>query len=200
MSSWADYLLNNLLRTNYSRLWKSALSADERIIWLRSLDIYILQTFDLNALLFLCYLRLMLCIFCCLTIIVLSILFSLNFIYGRDASNRVESLDLFSWINVFSNYSQYYWAQLYLLLVVVTVFCAKIYREMQTYLYMRQDYLKLSLLAGKFCTTVLITDILTNLQLIKKLRAIYDQLTIDDVPTTWINRNAYKLICKIRQR
>jgi len=68
----------------------------------------------------------MLRIFSCLTIIVLPILLPLNFIHGRDANNGVEGLDLFSWANVPSNHSQYYWAQLCLLLVVVTVICGGI--------------------------------------------------------------------------
>lgn len=135
-----------------------------------------------------------------LTIIVLPILLPLNFIHGRDASNGVEGLDLFSWANVPSNHSQYYWAQLCLLLVVVTVFCSEIYREMQAYLSMRQDHLKSALLAGKSCKTVLVTDIPTDLRSIEKLRAIYERLTANDVPTIWINRDARQLIAKIRRR
>lgn len=168
--------------------------------WLRSLDAHILQTSGLDALLFLRYLRLMLRTFFCLTIIVLPILLPLNFIHGRDASNGVEGLDLFSWANVPSNHNQYYWAQLCLLLVVVTVFCREIYREMQACVCMRQDHLKSSLLAGKSCTTILVTDIPMDLRSVEKLRAIYDQLAADDVPTIWINRDARKLLGKIRQR
>jgi hypothetical protein len=70
---------------------------------------------------------------------------------------------------------------------------------MQAYVCMRQDYLKSALLAGKSCTTILVTDIPTKLRSVEKLRAIYDQTTAE-VPTIWINRDARKLIGKIRQR
>ncbi len=44
------------------------------------------------------------------------------------------------------------------------------------------------------------TNILMNLRLVEKLRAIYDQLAINDVLTIWINKDARKLLNKIRQR
>jgi len=111
------------------------------LVVFRTSDWVILQKFDLDAFFFLRYLRTLLKIFVSLSLIIISILMSLNLVYGKNASNEVQGLNRLSWTNVKLTHISFYLAHLIMVLIVIIFVCHTIYAKLIEYIRIRQAYL-----------------------------------------------------------
>jgi hypothetical protein len=162
----------------------------------------ILQKCGMDAYFFLRYLTMCLKIFAPMTVLILPILLPLNYSDGRghrtinNSPNNVTGLDTLAWSNVSPEHTNRYWAHLVLAVVVVIWVCFIFYHELKHYIMRRQEFLSSpSHRLKASSTTVLITDIPTDLCTHEGLTEMYDDFP-GGIRRIWFNRDFKPLVQK----
>ena len=163
-------------------------------------DRVILQNSGLDAYFFLRYLRTLLKVFVCLSLIIIPILVPLNLSYGTNAQSGVQGLDRLSWANVGPAHTSCYWAHLSMALTVIFFVCHAIYAELVEYVSIRQAYLdsphhRLQ----AFANAILVTDIPKRFLNVPALTRLYGVFP-GGIRTVWINRDLSELSKKVLER
>jgi len=123
-------------------------------------DRIILQHSGLDAFFFLRYVRTLLTIFTSLSVVIIPCLVPLNLLGGNDVAGGTQGLDRYSWANIGLDHTVFYWAHLFMALLVIMFIYYTIYVELLFYVHVRNSYLvspahRLSEAAN----TILVTDI-----------------------------------------
>jgi len=150
----------------------------------------------LDTYLFLRYLRTLLIIFIPLALVLLPVLLPLNYIRGRGGP-EVSGLDQLSWTNVSSENTHRYWAHLVLALTVAAWVCHVARFELLKYTQLRHRRLASNIRSST--TTILVTDIPTDLLDDDRLRKLYD-IFPHGVRTVSINKDRSKLAKVVEER
>ncbi|KAL7270544.1 hypothetical protein RUND412_006744 [Rhizina undulata] len=153
----------------------------------------------LDAYFFLRYLLMLLKIFCILAVFILPILLPLNSIGGRGEPD-VKGLDQLAWTNVAHDDTDRYWAHLLLAIGVVLTCFYMFYRELRSYIRLRQAWLtspQHRLRAS--ATTVLVNGIPRKWLSVEALMGLYDVFP-GGIRNVWINRDYEELAEKVEER
>lgn len=161
-------------------------------------DRIILQHSGLDAFFFLRYVRTLLTIFTSLSVVIIPCLVPLNLLGGNDVAGGTQGLDRYSWANIGLDHTAFYWAHLFMTLLVIVFICYTIYVELLFYVHVRNSYLvspahRLSEAAN----TILVTDIPEeDLPVLEDVYGIFP----GGVHSVWINRDLSTLSEKIQER
>ena len=175
------------------------------VLWNTSNDV-VLRKAGMDAYFFLRYLGMCLKIFCPLAFIILPILIPLNAVDGKGTKTigttrfNVTGLDRLAWSNVAPAHTRRYWAHLILAVGAIAWVCYLFYHELLHYVVKRQEFLSSpSHRLKASSTTVLITDIPSELCTIDALMELYDDFP-GGVRRIWLNRDFESLVNKDQLR
>jgi len=183
---------------------RAKISSSEILSWILLVfqisDWVILQKSDLDAFFFLRYLRTLLRIFISLSLIIISILISLNLVDEKNTVKKVQDLNQLSWENVRLRHINFYWAHLIMILSVIIFMCHTMYMKLFEYIRVWQAYLTSSQHCLQvFANTILVTNIFKRFLFISTLTHLYSNFS-NKIRTIWINRDLIKLLRKTQER
>jgi hypothetical protein len=165
-----------------------------------------LQKAGMDGYFFLRYLTMCLRIFCPMAILILPILLPVNAVGGKGTNlinnvhYNITGLDVLAWSNVSPEHTNRYWAHLILAVGVIAWVCFLFHHELMHYVVKRQEYLgSPSHRLKASSTTVLITDIPTELCTDEALMELYDDFP-GGVRRLWLNRNFEPIVAKDKLR
>jgi hypothetical protein len=141
-----------------------------------------------------------------MAILILPILLPVNAVGGKGSKvidnvhYNVTGLDVLAWSNVSPERTSRYWAHLILAVGVIAWVCFLFHHELMHYVVKRQEYLgSPSHRLKASSTTVLITDIPTDLCTDEALMELYDDFP-GGVRRLWLNRNFEPIVLKDKLR
>lgn len=166
----------------------------------------LLEKSGMDGYFFMRYLSMCLKIFFPMALIIVPILAPINRVNGKGAQTiegvryNITGLDTLAWSNVPPTHTGKYWAHLVLALGVILWVCFMYHRELVHYVHKRQDFLSHpSHRLKASATTVLMTDIPSELCTVEKLTEHYDDFP-GGIRRIWINRDFGPLVKLVERR